>query len=98
MTTRTVHTFCRYCLASCGLEVTVEDNRVVKIGPDKLNPPADHPDLAQGRRAQAHLARAQSPSARPGARPTAIRPVPRGVAHPGPQGPCGSRRVRGTRP
>ena len=24
----TVHTFCRYCLAACGIEVTVEDNRV----------------------------------------------------------------------
>ena len=27
----TVHTFCRYCLASCGVTVTVEDNHVRKI-------------------------------------------------------------------
>jgi anaerobic selenocysteine-containing dehydrogenase len=37
MSTRTVHTFCRYCLASCGVEVTVEDNRVTKISADKQN-------------------------------------------------------------
>lgn len=51
MTTRTVHTFCRYCLASCGLEVTVEDNRVVKIGPDKLNPHTWGDFCAKGRTA-----------------------------------------------
>jgi formate dehydrogenase len=27
----TVYTFCRYCLAACGIEVTVADNRVIKI-------------------------------------------------------------------
>ena len=36
--TKTVHTFCRYCLASCGIEVTVENNRVKKISADKQNP------------------------------------------------------------
>lgn len=33
-----VHTNCRICGQRCGLTVTVEDNRVVKIGPDKQNP------------------------------------------------------------
>lgn len=31
----TRHTFCRVCEATCGLEVDVEDNRVVAIRPDK---------------------------------------------------------------
>ncbi|MGH9008427.1 MAG: molybdopterin-dependent oxidoreductase [Acidimicrobiia bacterium] len=36
---KTVYTFCRICLAACGLEVTVgDDNRVERIGPDKENP------------------------------------------------------------
>ena len=30
----TTHTFCRICEATCGLEVDVEDNRVVAIRPD----------------------------------------------------------------
>ncbi|MGV0773504.1 molybdopterin-containing oxidoreductase family protein [Mycobacterium syngnathidarum] len=51
MTTRTVHTFCRYCLASCGLEVTVEDNRVRKIAADKLNPHTWGDFCAKGRTA-----------------------------------------------
>lgn len=51
MTSRTVHTFCRYCLASCGLEVTVEDNRVVKISADKLNPHTWGDFCAKGRTA-----------------------------------------------
>ena len=51
MTTRTVHTFCRYCLASCGLDVTVEDNRVVKIAADKLNPHTWGDFCAKGRTA-----------------------------------------------
>ncbi|MFN3004160.1 molybdopterin-containing oxidoreductase family protein [Mycolicibacterium wolinskyi] len=51
MTPRTVHTFCRYCLASCGLEVTVEDNRVHKISADKLNPHSWHDFCAKGRTA-----------------------------------------------
>ena len=51
MTARTVHTFCRYCLASCGLDVTVEDNRVVKIAADKLNPHTWGDFCAKGRTA-----------------------------------------------
>ncbi|AFM18566.1 anaerobic dehydrogenase, typically selenocysteine-containing [Mycolicibacterium chubuense NBB4] len=49
--TRTVHTFCRYCLASCGVEVTVEDNRVVRISPDKQNPHSWRDFCAKGRTA-----------------------------------------------
>ncbi|MDZ7885997.1 MAG: molybdopterin-dependent oxidoreductase [Mycobacterium sp.] len=49
--TTTVHTFCRYCLASCGLEVTVEDNRVRKIAADKLNPHSWQDFCAKGRTA-----------------------------------------------
>lgn len=49
--TRTVHTFCRYCLASCGLEVTVSDNRVLKISPDKQNPHSWQDFCAKGRTA-----------------------------------------------
>lgn len=49
--TRTVHTFCRYCLASCGLEVTVNDNRVLKISPDKQNPHSWQDFCAKGRTA-----------------------------------------------
>ncbi|MGE2736691.1 molybdopterin-containing oxidoreductase family protein [Mycolicibacterium vaccae] len=48
---RTVHTFCRYCLASCGLEVTVADNRVLKISPDKQNPHSWQDFCAKGRTA-----------------------------------------------
>lgn len=46
-----VYTFCRYCLASCGLEVTVQDNRVVRISPDKQNPHGWHDFCAKGRTA-----------------------------------------------
>lgn len=49
--TTTVHTFCRYCLASCGVEVTVEDNRVRKIAADKLNPHSWQDFCAKGRTA-----------------------------------------------
>src|SRR5690349_17135605 len=48
---QTAHTFCRYCLASCGLEVTVEDNRVVKISADKQNPHTWQDFCAKGRTA-----------------------------------------------
>lgn len=48
---RTVHTFCRYCLASCGIEVTVADNRVRKISADKQNPHSWHDFCAKGRTA-----------------------------------------------
>lgn len=51
MTSSTVHTFCRYCLASCGVEVTVRDNRVVKIAADKQNPHSWHDFCAKGRTA-----------------------------------------------
>jgi formate dehydrogenase len=47
----TVHTFCRYCLASCGLEVTVDGNRVTKIAPDKQNPHTWQDFCAKGRTA-----------------------------------------------
>jgi formate dehydrogenase len=49
--TKTVHTFCRYCLAACGLEVTVKDNKVLKIAPDKQNPHTWHDFCAKGRTA-----------------------------------------------
>jgi formate dehydrogenase len=51
MNTKTVHTFCRYCMASCGLEVTVEDNRIQKISADKQNPHSWHDFCAKGRTA-----------------------------------------------
>lgn len=51
MSTRTVHTFCRYCLASCGIEVTVDGNRVTKISPDKQNPHTWQDFCAKGRTA-----------------------------------------------
>ncbi|MEV3902061.1 molybdopterin-dependent oxidoreductase [Mycobacterium sp. NPDC050551] len=51
MNTNTVHTFCRYCMASCGLEVTVEDNRIQKISADKQNPHSWHDFCAKGRTA-----------------------------------------------
>ena len=51
MTAATVHTFCRYCLASCGVEVTVADNRVRKIAADKLNPHSRYDFCAKGRTA-----------------------------------------------
>jgi formate dehydrogenase len=40
MEERTVHTYCRICLAGCGLEVKVDDeaNRVLSIEPDRQNP------------------------------------------------------------
>ena len=51
MSTRTVHTFCRYCLASCGIEVTVEGNRVARISADKQNPHTWRDFCAKGRTA-----------------------------------------------
>jgi formate dehydrogenase len=51
MSTNAVHTFCRYCLASCGIEVTVEDNRVTKISADKQNPHTWRDFCAKGRTA-----------------------------------------------
>jgi formate dehydrogenase len=34
----TVSTFCRICESRCGIEVTVKEGRVSRIGPDKQNP------------------------------------------------------------
>src|ERR1700712_866482 len=51
VSTRTVHTFCRYCMASCGLEVTVDENRVTKISADKLTPHSWHDFCPKGRTA-----------------------------------------------
>ncbi|MCG5431756.1 molybdopterin-dependent oxidoreductase [Mycobacterium sp. MYCO198283] len=48
---RTVHTFCRYCLASCGIDVTVADNRIEKISADRRNPHSWHDFCAKGRTA-----------------------------------------------
>lgn len=45
------HTFCRYCLASCGVDVTVSDNRVTKIAADKQNPHSWQDFCAKGRNA-----------------------------------------------
>ncbi|WP_354700121.1 Assimilatory nitrate reductase catalytic subunit [Paraconexibacter sp. AEG42_29] len=38
--TKTVNTYCRICLANCGLDVTVDEasNRVLEIKPDRENP------------------------------------------------------------
>ena len=47
----TVYTFCRYCLAACGIAVTVEDNRVIKISADKDNPHSWQDFCANGRTA-----------------------------------------------
>jgi formate dehydrogenase len=48
---RTVFTFCRYCLASCGVEVSVEGNRVRRISADKQNPHSWQDFCAKGRNA-----------------------------------------------
>ncbi len=47
----TVYTFCRYCSAACGIEVTVEDNRATRISPDKQNPHSWQDFCAKGRTA-----------------------------------------------
>ncbi len=47
----TVFTHCRICLAFCGLEVTVRDNRVERIAPDRQNPYTWHDFCAKGRTA-----------------------------------------------
>lgn len=47
----TVFTFCRYCLASCGIEVSVEGNRITKISADKQNPHSWQDFCAKGRNA-----------------------------------------------
>jgi formate dehydrogenase len=49
---KTVYTFCRICIAGCGLEVTVsDDNRIERIGPDKENPHTWRDFCAKGRTA-----------------------------------------------
>jgi formate dehydrogenase len=48
---QTVHTFCRYCLSTCGIEVTVAENRVLKISPDRQNPYTWRDFCAKGRTA-----------------------------------------------
>jgi formate dehydrogenase len=52
MVSKTVYTFCRICLAGCGLKVTVsDDNRIERIGPDKQNPHSWRDFCAKGRSA-----------------------------------------------
>lgn len=66
----TAYTFCRYCSAACGLEVTVEDNRVIRISPDKENPHSWHDFCAKGRTANQlveHPRRIVAPMRRVGA-------------------------------
>ncbi|CAJ1506120.1 molybdopterin-dependent oxidoreductase [[Mycobacterium] kokjensenii] len=66
---KTVHTFCRYCMCSCGLEVTVEDNRIRKISADKANPHSWRDFCAKGRTADqmvAHPRRILAPMRRVG--------------------------------
>lgn len=68
---QTVFTFCRYCLASCGIEVSVEDNRVRKIAADKQNPHSWQDFCAKGRNAAQlveHPRRIRSPLRRVGDR------------------------------
>ncbi|HEY7052859.1 MAG TPA: molybdopterin-dependent oxidoreductase [Mycobacterium sp.] len=48
---KTVYTFCRYCLAACGVEVTVEGNCITKISADKANPHSWQDFCAKGRTA-----------------------------------------------
>ena len=48
---RTVSTFCRICEARCGIDVTVRDGRVVRIGPDKQNPYSWRDFCSKGRSA-----------------------------------------------
>lgn len=71
-TDRTVHTFCRYCLAGCGVTVTVDaQNHVTKIAADKDNPYTWHDFCAKGRTAAEvleHPRRILSPMRRVGDR------------------------------
>ncbi|OBK27628.1 formate dehydrogenase [Mycobacterium asiaticum] len=67
--TQTVFTFCRYCLASCGVAVSVEGNRVRKISADKQNPHSWQDFCAKGRNAAQlveHPRRIQVPMRRVG--------------------------------
>ncbi len=67
----TVFTFCRFCLASCGVEVTVSDNRVRKIAADKQHPHSWRDFCAKGRNAHQlveHPRRIRTPMKRVGDR------------------------------
>lgn len=67
----TVFTFCRFCLASCGVEVTVSDNRVLKIAADKQHPHSWRDFCAKGRNAHQlveHPRRIRTPMKRVGDR------------------------------
>ncbi len=46
-----MHTFCRYCLACCGVEATVVGNHITKISADKQNPHSWQDFCAKGRTA-----------------------------------------------
>jgi formate dehydrogenase len=66
-----VHTNCRICAQRCGLTVTVENNRVVHIGPDKQNPLSWRDFCVKGRTAAElvdHPRRIRAPMRRVGDR------------------------------
>ena len=44
-------TFCRICEARCGIDVTVRDGRIMRIGPDKQNPYSWREFCSKGRSA-----------------------------------------------
>ena len=70
-TDTTVSTFCRICEARCGIDVTVRDGRVSRIGPDKLNPYSWKDFCSKGRSAGEvvyHPRRLLSPMRRVGRR------------------------------
>jgi formate dehydrogenase len=46
-----VSTFCRICEARCGIDVTVRDGRIMRIGPDKQNPYSWRDFCSKGRSA-----------------------------------------------
>jgi formate dehydrogenase len=50
-TEATVSTFCRICESRCGIDVTVNDGQVVRIGPDKQNPYSWRDFCSKGRSA-----------------------------------------------
>src|SRR5215207_1265449 len=48
---KVVSTFCRICEARCGIDVTVRDGHVLRIGPDKMNPYSWRDFCSKGRSA-----------------------------------------------